>query len=469
MIQRNFQHNMLRRGITMVKLDKDNREQYTQTILKALQKKKINNFREIFLDLHPSDQVDVFISLEKSLRKRCYKYLSPTEFAFVFEGLNTYEQHLIFEELDELYSSDMFNDMFTDDVVTFLSSLEHQTAEHILNRMEQEKAKEIRILLAYTEETAGAIMTKEFVSISASEKASLVIEQLRDEAPEAEIIYYNYVVNEKGQLVGVISLRDLIVAPLNETIDNIMNTRVISVDEDMDQEEVALVIQKYDILAVPVVSKDNRLLGIVTVDDVIDILEDETTEDFGEISATKGATDINLSAFTAAKKRSPWILTLMFFGLITAGVIGQFEETLEQVVLLAAFVPMIMDSAGNVGTQSLTVAVRGLALGTIEKSNIWRMIRREFSTGVLIGIASMIAISLIIPIFYSNWVIALVVGVSILATLSVSAVTGAIVPLIINRLNIDPAVASGPFITTINDIIGLFIYFSIATSLLDVL
>lgn len=454
----------------MVKLDENNRKHYTKTIFKALQKKKMDVFREIFLDLHPSDQVDVFMSLDKLLRKRCYKYLSPAEFAMVFEGIEIYDQHRIFEELDEIYSSDMFNNMFTDDVVTFLTSLDHQTAEHILNRMEQEKAKEIRILLAYTEETAGAIMTKEFVSISATKKASVVIEQLRKEAPDAEIIYYNYVVNDQGQLVGVISLRDLIVAPLNETVDNIMNTRVISVDEDMDQEEVALVIQKYDLLAVPVVSKDNHLLGIVTVDDVIDILEDEATEDFGEISAAKGATDINLSAFAAAKVRLPWIVTLMFLGLITAGVIGQFEETLEKVVILAAFVPMIMDSAGNVGTQSLTVAVRGLALGTIEKDNLWHMIRRELGTGFLIGLASMIAITLIIPIFYDgNWMIAIIVGISILCTLSVSAVTGAVVPLIINRLKLDPAVASGPFITTINDIIGLLIYFSIATSLLDVL
>src|SRR5699024_179949 len=224
-----------------------------------------------------------------------------------------------------------------------------------------------RTLLAYEPETAGSIMTKEFVSIKATDQAEYVIEQLREEAPSAEIIYYNYVVNEVGELVGVVSLRDLITAKLDDVIEDVMLKNVISVDEQMDQEEVALTIQKYDLLAVPVVSKDERLLGIVTVDDVMDILEEETTEDFGELSAVKGATDLDIGSFEAAKKRSPWIVALMFFGLLTAGVIGQFEETLEQVVLLAAFVPMIMDSAGNVGTQSLTVSVRGLALGTIDK------------------------------------------------------------------------------------------------------
>src|SRR5690625_3711293 len=302
--------------------------------------------------------------------------------------------------------------MFTDDVGYFLKGIDVRKQDEILSQMDEEQAKKIRTLLAYEPETAGSIMTKEFVSIKATDQAEYVIEQLREEAPSAEIIYYNYVVNEVGELVGVVSLRDLITAKLDDVIEDVMLKNVISVDEQMDQEEVALTIQKYDLLAVPVISKDERLLGIVTVDDVIDILEDETTEDFGEISAAKGATDVNLSAFTAAKMRLPWIVALMFLGLITAGVFGSFEETLEKVVILAAFVPMIMDSAGNVGTQSLTVAVRGLALGTVEKDNFWRMIRREFSTGVIIGLASMLAITLIIPIFYQgNWMIALVVGV----------------------------------------------------------
>src|SRR5699024_9197138 len=176
-----------------------------------------------------------------------------------------------------------------------------------------------------------------------------------------------------------------------------------------------------------------------------------------EISATKGATDIHLSAFTAAKKRSPWIIALMFFGLITGGVIGQFEDTLESVVLLAAFIPMIMDSGGNVGTQSLAVSVRGLALGTIEKGSFWRMIRRELSTGAMIGFLCMFIIAILITVIYGNTMLGFIVGISILLTLSVSAVIGSVIPLIINKLKIDPAVASGPFITTLNDIIGLLI------------
>lgn len=453
----------------MVKLDKKNRESYKKLVLDELRDGKEEEFRETFLDLHPSDQSDIFSNLDASARTRVYTYITPEEFAEVFGGLIISDQKLIYLELDEDYSLNMFNEMFTDNVVNFLTEINSERAENILTHMDAEKAQKIRALLAYAPETAGAIMTKELISISSTDVVTDVLEKLREEAPDAEIIYYLYVVDEAGSLAGVVSLRDLIIASPDETIDTVMSSRVVSVPEEMDQEEVAMLIQKYDFLAAPVVSKENKLLGIVTVDDMMDVIEDETTEDFGEISAAKGATDIDISAFEAAKKRSPWIITLMFFGLLTGGIIGQFEETLERVVLLAAFIPMIMDSAGNVGTQSLAVSVRGLALGTLERNKYGKIMRREFMTGALIGIVCMVLIAILVSVLYGNWMLALIVGVSIMATLSLSAVIGAIVPLIINKLKFDPAIASGPFITTLNDVIGLLIYFSIATALMEFL
>lgn len=454
----------------MVKLSKKNKSKFRKSILNALHLSQMKKFRKKFLSLHPSDQLDLFITLEKKERKTVYSYLSPEEFSLIFSGFQVAHQEVFFQELYDDYASEMLNHMFTDDVVQFLKQINQGIVEEILNRMDSKKAEKVRGLLTYEHETAGAIMTKEFISISSTDTAGQVIEQLRTESPNAEIIYYNYVVDQDHSLVGVVSLRELITAAPEDTIENIMSAQVVSVPEDMDQEEVGSFIQKYDLLAAPVVSKTNRLLGIVTVDDVMDILEDETTEDFGEIAAARDATDLSLTAFTSAKKRSPWIITLMFFGMITAGVIDFFEETLESVVLLAAFIPMIMDSAGNVGTQSLTVAVRGIALGNVNEGGFWKMIRRELGTGVLIGLICMILISLLIPIVHSgNFLLAGIVGVSLFLTLSVSTVVGAIVPLIINRLKMDPAIASGPFITTVNDILGLIIYFSIATALLDIL
>ncbi|GAA4075562.1 magnesium transporter [Amphibacillus indicireducens] len=453
----------------MEKLNKHKRHQYSKMVVDTLKNEKINEFRHTFLDLHPSDQLDIFISLNQDARAKVYSYLSPEEFANVFSGLDIREQKLYFLELAEEYSSTMFNYMFTDNVVTFLAEINTERADAILANMDKDKARHVKRLLSYAEETAGSIMTKELIRISSTEKVSNVLERLREEAPTAEIIYYLYVTNVNQELVGVVSLRDLIVASPEETIENIMSKKVISVEEDLDQEDVGHTIKKYDFLAVPVVSKENHLLGIITVDDIMDILEEEATEDFEELSATKGSTDIDLSGYETAKMRGPWIIALMFLGMLTAGVIGYFEETLEAVVLLSVFIPLIMDSAGNVGTQSLTVAVRGLALGNIKQGGFWRMIKRELTAGFLLGLVCMVSITVLISVIYGNWILAVIVGVSLLCTLTVSTVVGFIVPLIINKLKFDPAIASGPFITTVNDILGLVIYFSIATALMHLL
>lgn len=453
----------------MEKLKNKNRDKHRKTVLSALKEGKIESFRPLFLDLHPSDQLDIFISLNKEERTQVYHYLSPKEFAEVFSKLEIEDQKIFFLELDDLYSSSMFNHMFTDNVVNFLTEINQARAEIILSQMAKHKVAHIRNLLTYKKETAGSIMTKEFVWIDTTDTVSMVLEHLRHHGPSAEIVYYLYVIDTNRNLVGVVSLRDLITAQPEETIESIMNTKIISVPHDMDQEEVGKVIQKYDFLAVPVVTKENRLLGIITVDDIMDILEEEMTEDIEDLSATKGLTDVDSSGFQAAKSRAPWIVALMFLGLLTAGVIGFFEETLEAVVLLSVFIPMIMDSAGNVGTQSLTVAVRGLALGNIKKGEIWRLIKREISAGFILGLLCMVTVTILISVLYGNWILALIVGVSLLITLTISTVVGFLVPLIINKLNFDPALASGPFITTVNDILGLMIYFSIATALMHLL
>ncbi|GGK33626.1 magnesium transporter MgtE [Caldalkalibacillus thermarum] len=451
----------------MVKLDERNKEEYTRSVIKALKAGNIEEFRNLFLELHPTDQVELFTSFDKNQRQRVYEYLSPAEFAEIFQGLELEQQKEYIVELDQTFVIDMFNSMSADDLADFLGELPDIMAETYLNNMGLEDAQDIKHLLAYPPETAGAIMTTEFIALSTKEKASDVLKRLRQQAPDAETIYYLYVVNEEGKLVGVVSLRDLIVAQDEQLVEEIMSTRVVSVSVLDDQEEVANVIKKYDFLAVPVISKQGKLVGIVTVDDVMDVVEEEATEDIGEISAARGAVDLQLSSFSAAKKRAPWILMLAFLGLITAGVIGRFEETLETVALLAVFIPLIMDSAGNTGTQTLAVVVRSLALGTIDRVGVGKLLKRELGTGMMLGLICALVLVLAIPLLYDgNWVLGMVVAVSLFAALSVATVVGAAIPLVINKLRIDPAIASGPFITTLNDIIALFIYFSVATAFL---
>lgn len=454
----------------MVRLNKHNRQQYENHIIEVLKQGDKDAFRESFLELHPTDQADIFVKLEGIMRKRVYEYVTPEEFAEVFQGLEVEEQKQTVQEADKKYLYEVFNNMYADDVADFLGEVQENKALEILTSMDQEEADDVKELLSYEDETAGAIMTKEFISIASMDRASDVIQRLRQEGPDAETVYYLYVADERNKLVGVVSLRDLIVADPGEIVENIMSTRVVSVTANTDQEEVAKLIRKYDFLAAPVVTNDGVLVGIVTVDDVMDVLEDEATEDIGEITAAKGATDVNISSFTAAKRRSPWIILLMFFGMITAGVIGQFEETLESIVLLAAFIPLIMDSAGNTGTQSLAVMVRSLATGSFEKKGLAHTIKREFGTGLMLGLICAAVLMVIVPIIYpGQLMLGFIVAVSIFLTLSIATIIGAVVPVAINKLKLDPAIASGPFITTVNDILGLLIYFSIATALLQYL
>ncbi|WP_088104095.1 magnesium transporter [Halalkalibacter urbisdiaboli] len=455
----------------MVRLTEQTREEYKNQILHALNTKKKDYFRKSFLELHPTDQAEIFLDLEQEKQNRIYDFLLPAEFAEVFQSVDVEAQMECMLELDEQYAAKMFNEMYTDDVADFLSKIGKEKAEKILASMDRVGANNVKELLAYPPATAGAIMTKEFIAIKASSTTMKVLEQLREEGPDAETIYYLYVIDDNDTLVGVVSIRDLITAPASEKIEEIMSTRIVSVSVADDQEKVANVIKKYDFLAVPVVKEDGVLIGIVTVDDIMDVVEEETDEDFGEISAARGSLDANVSSFAAAKKRAPWIMMLMVLGLVTAEVIGQFEETLEKVILLSVFIPLIMDSAGNTGTQALAVVVRGLAVGPVNRATVTKMLKREFGTGMMLGLICMLTLVAIVPFLYPNGGILLagIVGVSLFLTLSFSTMVGATIPLIIDKLKIDPAVASGPFITTINDIMGLLIYFTIASALLQYL
>lgn len=450
----------------MEKLNEQAREEFVELIAESLHQERIETFRELFLDLHPADQAEVFLELDEE-RSVVYEFLSPEEFAEVFDSFEPEVQKEVALQLNDQYAAEVYNNMYADDVADFLGELEPRQMTHILQAMDQEDANDVRELLAYEEKTAGAIMTKEFVSIKAADTIDAVIEQLRREGPDAEMIYYLYVVDERDKLAGVASIRDLIVADSDRTVAEVMSSRVVSVHVEDDQEEVAQLIQKYDFLATPVIDSEGRLVGIVTVDDALDVLAEEASEDIGEISGSRGSTDVSVNAFKAARLRAPWIILLMFLGLFTAQVIGWFESTLESVVLLAAFIPMIMGSAGNTGTQSLAVSVRALATGNIERKGLWRTISREFSTGIMIGVASGIVITILLYLFYGEPLIGIIVGFSIMVSLGVASVIGTLVPLVINKLKLDPAIASGPFITTLTDIISLLIYFTVASSLIQ--
>lgn len=361
--------------MSFLQLDK---EVYYDDIYAAIDNNDRVTFRELYLKLHKRDQHELFDSLYPEKKQKISEFLTPEEFAEVFEWMDINSQELVVQSLSNEYVATMFNTLANDDVVEYLLQSEINQ-ESILNMMEEEESRRVRELLSYAEDTAGSIMTKEYISINYEDTITKVMTQLREMGHKAETIYYLYVVDNNNNLVGVLSLRDLLLADESSIVKNIMSPHVISVRVDYDQEEVAAIIKDYDLLAVPVLSHDSRMQGIVTVDDIIDIIEEEATEDFIEFAAIKidDSDDKMVTAVRAAKQRTPWILILLILGLLTSGVIGYFEHTLESVVVLAAFIPMIMGTAGNIGTQALAVTIKNIANHNKSNQSILQIMKEE--------------------------------------------------------------------------------------------
>jgi len=443
----------------------------TELLMEALYSEKIDDFRAEFLELHPYDQAAFFGELDDETRTKVYHFLSPEEMAELFENLEADDEDFkdVLAQMNPNYAADMLSNMYADDAVDVLNELDKDQVASYLTIMDEDAAQEIKDLLHYEEYTAGSIMTTEFIAISANQTVRSAMFILKNEAPQAETIYYLFVIDEEKRLAGVISLRDLIVADDDTMISEIMNERVVSVSVGEDQEEVARMMRDYNFLALPVVDFQNHLLGIITVDDIIDVMEEEASDDYSKLAGIADLDTMDRNPFSAAKKRLPWLIILLFLGMFTASLIGRFEETLNKVAILAVFIPLIAGMAGNTGTQALAVAVRGIATGDFEKENKWSIIVREAGTGLITGSICGILVTFIVYFWQGDLFLGVLVGISIFITLIIATLAGSLVPLLMHRLKIDPAVASGPFITTINDIISILIYFGIATAFMSYL
>lgn len=447
-------------------LEEQERRELWGKIQDALFNEHIDQFRAEFLEMHPYDQAQIFMEQTKEVRMQIYTYLSPEEIAEVMEHIDLEDTEEYFSEMDPRFAAQILAEISTDDAADILNELDKNQVASYLTIMDDEAASEIKELLYYEEKTAGSIMTTEFVVVHANQTVREAMLHLRKEAPDAETIYYIFVIDIDKHLVGVISLRDLIIAEDDWYISEVMSDRVVSVQVGEDQEEVARIIRDYDFLALPVTDFQNHLLGIITVDDIMDVMEEEASDDYSKLAGVSDMDKPDEHAFGAAKKRLPWLVILLFLGTLTASLIGRFEHTLNEVAILAVFIPLIAGMAGNTGTQALAVAVRSIATGEQEKTGIFRIVFREAGTGLITGTTCGFLIMGIVYFWQSDFYLGLLVGISIMATLIVATLAGALVPLIMHKLNVDPAVASGPFITTINDIISILIYFGMATTFL---
>ncbi len=416
---------------------------------------------------YPADIADLIMELSgEELNFILDKY--PTEQMGEIISFFDYEtSNYVSRYFSEVTLSEIMLNMYSDDAVDFLGTMTVGKVKKILNNMRDNEAQELQRLLGYDEESAGGIMTTEYIAFYADHTADIVLEKLRKIVAGPEMIYYVYVISRTKELLGVLSVRELLAAQPDIRIRDIMTDKVISVEIDLDQEEVAHILSKYDLLAVPVINKNDQLMGIITVDDVIDVIEDEATEDMYKMAATADIYDVKGGLIAAVKKRIPWLLILLVGDLLSGSVIKTFEASLQAIVVLAIFIPVLMDMGGNVGTQSLTVVVRGLATGELHFSNFWRHLWQEIKVGFIMALVLGIIIALLAYFWQGNFILGLIVGSSMFITLLTAVIAGTTIPFIIEALGADPAIAAGPFITTLIDISGLFIYFTLATILME--
>ncbi|MBO0994930.1 magnesium transporter [Bacillus sp. SD088] len=318
-------------------------------------------------------------------------------------------------------------------------------------------------LTIYEHETTGTLMEQGYVALQESLTVEQAIRYLREQAQDKENIHYVYMIAQKQQLTGVLSVRELLAAANTEILAKIMKRKIVYFPTDLDQEDAAKVFRDKDLVSIPVVNKSKQLIGIIQVEDIIDVIHQEADEDIGKLTASGKEINFHTKPMVAAGKRLPWLILLLFIGLISGGIMESFEETLETVVALAFFMPMIAGMTGNTGTQSLAVVVRGLVSEQLDLKKTSKLLWRELLVGIIIGITCAIIITVIAYVWRGSLMLGFIVGFSLLSTLIIGTLAGTIIPLILYKCKADPAVASGPLITTINDILSLLIYFGIAT------
>ena len=440
-----------------------NEDELLLTTIKYLKESKKDELHQLIDELQPYDIANLYRNLPEKHHNRFLQFLNPEQIALLLQELDSKRQLEIIEKLGLKETSAIMDLMDRDDLADLLSSLSVEEIEKYLVSMKREESRSVKSLMEYPHDTAGGIMTDRYVWIKNYYTVREAVDKFKTFAKFADSIYYLYVLDENKKLTGVVSYRDLLLANLDDRIEDIMYSRVISVPVQMDQEEVARAIERYDFIAVPVVDSENHLVGIITVDDIIDVVIEEANEDIEKLSASGRAIDFQTRAYTAAFRRLPWLILLLFIGLISGNIISTFEDTIQHVVALSFFIPMIAGMTGNTGTQSLAVVVRGLLSNDVNKQVVSRLIFRELGVGLIIGTINGILIALIAYFWQDNAVLGLVVGTSLFLTLIIGTLAGTIIPLILYRLKIDPAIASGPLITTLNDIFSLTVYFGLAT------
>ena len=447
-----------------------NEEEIKEEVIELLENKRYTNLYKylkqlnnqdislLFEELSPEDIVLLFRLLPKDEAAEVFSYMEPDLQEQLINNLTDKELKLVIDEL------------FMDDTVDLIEEMPSNVVKRILKTVNKEDRNTINELLKYPSDSAGSIMTTEFVDLKINMTVEDAFKKIKKIGLNKETVYTCYVLDIKRVIIGIVDIKDLLLADRDALIKDIMETNVVTVNTLKDKEEVTKLFDKYDLVALPVVDKENRLVGIVTIDDAIDVLQEETTEDFELMAAITPTEEsyFKTSVFKHARNRILWLLLLMVSSMITGGILTHYEEAFAAVPLLVSVIPMIMGTGGNCGSQSSTLIIRGMAVDEIEPKDFFRAIWKEFRVALLAGTALAIVNGIRIMIQYGNLKIAIVLGLTLIGTACLAKMLGCALPMLAKKLKIDPAIMAAPIISTILDSCSILIYFNIAVAILHI-
>jgi len=434
-----------------------------EDVKEAIKEEKRDFLVKLIDEMRPADLADLMEHLNSDERLYFFEFMEPKGAGDVLVEIEAPVQESLLDDLDNEAISEIVRELDSDDAADLVGDLPAERARQIIQTVEHEVSEDLEKLLPYPDDTAGGIMALEFVAVRADDTMQQAIDTIRKKREEVQNIYYLFVVDGLNRLVGVISLKDLVLEPRLRRVQEIMNPEVISVDVKMDQEEVYHLVKKYDLVTVPVVDEYHRLVGRITHDDIIDVIEEEADEDISLMAGVIHQEVADVSPMRISRARLPWLIIGLFGGILAAAVIWQFESSLEDLIALSFFFPVIMAMGGNTGTQAATVAVRGLATGDISLVHVGKRLWVEMRVAFLNGIVCGILLGGLVGVALHDFGLGAVVALSLVLIVLNSGFIGAAVPFALKKWNIDPALATGPFVTTTNDIMGLFIYLGLVT------
>ena len=429
---------------------------------------KNRKFSELKAKLSEMKSADISSILDESTKEDAviiFRLLSKEKAGMTFSYMESDMREKLISDLTDKELKGILDELFMDDTVDLIEEMPSNVVKKILKAVNKEDRKTINELLKYPEDSAGSIMTTEFVDLKENMTIEQALDRIRKLAVNSETIYTCYVLNQNRILQGIVSIKEILLAKENCLISDLMETNIISVNTLEDQEEVAKKFDKYDLYALPVVDNENRLVGIVTVDDAINVLQDEVEEDFEKMAAMQPTEDgyFETSVWKHAKNRIVWLLFLMLSSIITGAIITNYENAFATIPILVAFIPMIMDTGGNCGSQSSTLIIRGLATDELEPKDALKILWKEVRVALVVGVILTLVNGLRIFVQYKNLQLAVTVGLSICVTVILSKSIGCLLPLIAKKLKLDPAIMAAPLITTIVDVLSILVYFQIAT------